>query len=516
MVEVSLTVGKLDASLALLLTKDHHLIEFPTILLPDGVNAGSVVTIKCEQDLEQEKEEKRIFQETQDKILELFGTNEPKAPVLKLKNVTQTSAVLEWDPVDLGSASIKSLSLYKNGSRLGQIPNPLVTTTTKLSGLQIDAGYEFHLRLSTTAGVYESEHLEVQTHKMTDLSGITVCIGQIDPKEGVTLEDIEHSLKTIGAKPSQTEVKVDTTHFVTTVGVGEQWQKATDSNIPVVRPEWLKACETERRIVGVRNFYLNADPRFLETYKSTTGSTPTSTSAEPTDTVAATTHDEETHVPAETQSHETDVLEQGSIEHTAVPVESEIDEVVESAEEEEATVKENAEAVEPNTEASEPANGDVDESNDKSVEAHEKTAEPTEPTNTTDTIDTSHEAETAHESTEAAEPADSSKIVDESVDVSDEPVNASETAEATVSESVDTTTEPSEDTQVGDDKPTEEETQDDKFDDVDINSNANEEEEQDDQADKADEGQVQTNVTKPTTGSNNSKKKNKNKRKGKK
>ena len=28
MVEVSLTVGKLDASLALLLTKDHHLIEF--------------------------------------------------------------------------------------------------------------------------------------------------------------------------------------------------------------------------------------------------------------------------------------------------------------------------------------------------------------------------------------------------------------------------------------------------------------------------------------------------------
>ena len=56
MVEVSLTVGKLDASLALLLTKDHHLIEFPTILLPNGVRAGSIVKIKCDQDLEGEKE----------------------------------------------------------------------------------------------------------------------------------------------------------------------------------------------------------------------------------------------------------------------------------------------------------------------------------------------------------------------------------------------------------------------------------------------------------------------------
>ena len=27
-------------------------------------------------------------------------------------------------------------------------------------------------------------------------------------------------------------------------------------NIPIIRPEWLKACERERRIVGVRDFYV--------------------------------------------------------------------------------------------------------------------------------------------------------------------------------------------------------------------------------------------------------------------
>ena len=77
MVGVLLTVGKLDASLALLLTKDHHLIEFPTILLPNGVRAGSIVKIKCDQDLEGEKEEQKEFQTIQDEILTTFGTNLP-------------------------------------------------------------------------------------------------------------------------------------------------------------------------------------------------------------------------------------------------------------------------------------------------------------------------------------------------------------------------------------------------------------------------------------------------------
>ncbi|CAM9023497.1 unnamed protein product [Wickerhamomyces anomalus] len=237
MVEVSLTVGKLDASLALLLTKDHHLIEFPTILLPDGVSAGSVVTIKCDQDLDEEAKDKNIFEDVQEQILEMFGKNEPKAPILKIKNVTQTSAVLEWEQLDLGSANIKSLTLYKNNSRLGQIPNPLVNTTTKLSGLPVDTPYEFHLRLDTTAGIYQSEPVKLRTHKMTDLSGITVCLGEIDPKEGITREDIESSLANMGAKPLQDEVKVDTTHFICTLGLGPQYKKALDNNIPKSVPK---------------------------------------------------------------------------------------------------------------------------------------------------------------------------------------------------------------------------------------------------------------------------------------
>ncbi|KAF3994160.1 hypothetical protein FT663_00130 [Candidozyma haemuli var. vulneris] len=259
MVEVSLTVGKLDASLALLLTKDHHLIEFPTILLPNGVKAGSIVKIRVDRDLETELEEKKQFQAIQDEIIDTFGKNLPKTPQLRVKNVTQTSCVLEWDELDLGTASLKNLVLFRDGKKLGAIPQALTNKTTKLSGLPIDKTFKFHLRLDTTAGVYKSEEVEVTTHKMTDLSGITVCLGDITPNDQFTVDDIQAALKNMGAHhPAQETVKVDTTHYITTRENKQnpEFVKANDMNIPIIRPEWLKACERERRIVGVRDFYV--------------------------------------------------------------------------------------------------------------------------------------------------------------------------------------------------------------------------------------------------------------------
>ena len=260
MVEVSLTVGKLDASLALLLTKDHHLIEFPTILLPNGVKAGSIVKIKCDQDFETEKEEEKQFGLIQDEILNTFGKNLPKNPVLKPKNITQTSCVLEWESLNLGTANLKNLFLYKDGKKLGSIPQPLTNKTTKLSGLPIDQTFKFQLKLDTTAGVYLSDVIEVTTHKMTNLSGITVCLGDITPNDQFTIDDIQETLKNIGAHyPAQDKVKVDTTHFICTKENQQNPEcvKAGDMNIPIIRPEWLKACERDSRIVGVRDYYVS-------------------------------------------------------------------------------------------------------------------------------------------------------------------------------------------------------------------------------------------------------------------
>lgn len=149
------------------------------------------------------------------------------------------------------------MSLWRNGQKAGNIPQPTVTKSTKISGLAVDTDYNFQLVLRTTAGTFASEKLEVRTHKMTDLSGITVTPGILPAQ---LKESLAKAVERIGAKMADT-VRIDTTHFVTTEGRGMGWEKAVEMNIPVVRPEWVEGCERGGRIVGVRQYYLDADPR---------------------------------------------------------------------------------------------------------------------------------------------------------------------------------------------------------------------------------------------------------------
>lgn len=118
----------------------------------------------------------------------------------------------------------------------------------------------FHLVLRTSAGQYSSEKLAVRTHKMTDLSGITVTPGVLP---AALRESLSGAVDRIGGKIVE-NVRIDTTHFVCTEGRGREWERAVEMNIPVVRPEWVEGCEREGRIVGVRGYYLNADPKLRQ------------------------------------------------------------------------------------------------------------------------------------------------------------------------------------------------------------------------------------------------------------
>ena len=204
-----------------------------------------------------ENQSKNKFLQLQDDIFHAFGDSEPAAPVLRCRNATQTSVVLEWDPIELATADVLSLSLFRNGQKAGNIPRPMVMQSTKISGLAVDTEYIFHLVLRTTAGTFSSEKVAVRTHKMTDLSGITVTPGILPAQ---LRESLVKAVERIGAKMADT-VRIDTTHFVTTEGRGISWEKAVEMNIPVVRPEWVEGCERGGRIVGVRQYYLDADPR---------------------------------------------------------------------------------------------------------------------------------------------------------------------------------------------------------------------------------------------------------------
>ncbi|MCJ1278861.1 Chitin synthase, class 5 [Puttea exsequens] len=257
---ISLTVGKVDAGVAVLLTEDKRLIEFPSILLPPSIISGSIVDITVARNTTSEVAAAQRFSALQSVILSTYGFASPSPPILRCRNATQTSVVLEWDKIDLATAELRSLSLWRNGAKAGVIPREGGVTATKVSGLAVDTEYVFHLVLRTSAGVYSSEKLRVKTHKMTDLSGITVTPGILP---GQLRESLSGAVERIGGKIAD-EVRIDTTHFVCTEGRGREWEKAVEGNIPVVRPEWVEGCEREGRIVGVRGYYLDANPKLRQ------------------------------------------------------------------------------------------------------------------------------------------------------------------------------------------------------------------------------------------------------------
>ncbi|GLB34254.1 putative fibronectin type 3 domain containing protein [Lyophyllum shimeji] len=267
------TVGKLDAGMAILLGERAHLIEFPSILLPPGATTGSIVNIAVHRNHAEEKKRDAEFWALQNDILQEFGVRAPEHPKLQLRNVTQTSVTLEWPPIQLATAKLRSLDIYRNGQRLASIPSPTTNTSTKLSGLEINTDYSFQLILRTTAGTFPSNLIRVRTHTMSDTSGISVCFGNV--QDPVMLENAKLALREMKAKWSD-KIQIDTTHFVCTTPAatpsgaqasgsssgapGVEYQRALQLSIPVVQPHWILACHAEKKMVPIASFYLGATP----------------------------------------------------------------------------------------------------------------------------------------------------------------------------------------------------------------------------------------------------------------
>lgn len=199
----------------------------------------------------------------------------------QVRNVTQTSVTLEWSALNLAKSKLRSLDIYRNGQRLAAIPSAHTNKSTKLSGLELDTGYTFQLILRTSAGTFPSNLLEVQTHTMSNTSGIVVCLGPIEDEE--LRENAKSALQEMGAKWSE-KIEIDTSHFVCDTPriadgmvhqqgqqggakavagyaqvLGVEYQRALQLSIPTVQPSWILACHGQKRYVVVSVFALNRD-----------------------------------------------------------------------------------------------------------------------------------------------------------------------------------------------------------------------------------------------------------------
>ncbi|KAJ2160227.1 hypothetical protein GGF46_002436 [Coemansia sp. RSA 552] len=252
------TVGKLDAGMAMLLTEDYQLIEFPSVLLPQGVVLGSVVNIDVGRDRDTERRQRAEFRELQEQILADFGTHHPKAPVIRAGHTTQTWTVIEWEPLELASAELRSLHLYRDDQRMMQaMPATLElansTGAVKTTGLDVDQEYEFKIEMRTSAGTYFSNTISVRTQSLENLTGVRVCFGECDSQEEVA--NLKEALTRIGASWTDT-VSLSITHFVARFKSGAGYEAALRCNIPVVKPDWLLACEANGKLQPAIKFHL--------------------------------------------------------------------------------------------------------------------------------------------------------------------------------------------------------------------------------------------------------------------
>ncbi|KAI9318366.1 BRCT domain-containing protein [Dichotomocladium elegans] len=198
-----------------------------------------------------------MFWDLEETILKKYGEVEPENPTLHVRHTTQTSLTLEWEPLKLHTAELRSLEIYKNGTKLAQHV-PANTNHIKLSGLDVDHEYEFHLVMKTTSGQYESNRVKVRTHKMEDLTGIVVTFGEFQQSEPV-ISEMKALLDKIGAAWTE-EITHDTTHLIAQVPRGSKYEMALTNSIPVVKPDWLVQCDKNKKIQPSLPYYIVSVP----------------------------------------------------------------------------------------------------------------------------------------------------------------------------------------------------------------------------------------------------------------
>jgi hypothetical protein len=67
---VNYTVGRIEDGNAILLSRDHNLIDVPLSLLPPGIHPGNILKFQVERNMKEEKKREKEILSIQKQILE--------------------------------------------------------------------------------------------------------------------------------------------------------------------------------------------------------------------------------------------------------------------------------------------------------------------------------------------------------------------------------------------------------------------------------------------------------------
>ena len=187
-------------------------------------------------------------------VYDLFSRT-PKIPIITIKSITQTSLVIKWEPLELYFAELRGIDVYRNGIKLAATPSPNAHSV-KLSGLDMNHEYELWIIVRTSAGSFSSNKELVRTHTIDNLTGLNPTFGLFNNPSDVS--ELVEIITRIGASYSE-DLSTDNTHLICTLPRGPKFERAQELNIPIVSPEFLKACESNGKIMPSHLFYMQSE-----------------------------------------------------------------------------------------------------------------------------------------------------------------------------------------------------------------------------------------------------------------
>lgn len=252
------TVGKVESGIAVLLTDDLQMFEIPSRLLADSA-PGSILRLDlaAAQTIQGQREES--FMALQSRLLEEFAREPDHRAIeggLSTTGRTHTSLTVgwpQWTEMSGTQSTLYAIDALLDGRRLPVTLTP-EETTLKLSGLDPGRTYTIQLVFRSSAGRFSTAPLTLKTVALEDFSCLRVAVDGLP-------ESVVAELGELGVHLAAENESVDLVVTGRTQGQllegqdeGELLRKSRQAKVPLVTPEWVRACREAGRMQSVTQF----------------------------------------------------------------------------------------------------------------------------------------------------------------------------------------------------------------------------------------------------------------------
>lgn len=259
------TVGKIEEGLVILVSDDLQLVEFPFDCLPgsshEAIGVGSIISLQIEHDGKLESDRQDEFTRLQDQIRASFGKKVDETVFEQILNpaiCTHSMVSAKWTSWKALLESqgwrykLHSLDCYLDGTIL-QSNIDEAEDTMRVNNLEAGKSFEIQLVFRTSNGNFKSNVVKIGTKQEDDFSGLHLFLVDAENETNylcfrlgaLVIDDFNvdgEARPTHLIAKSLSEVPAD-------ILLG-----ARNADIPILTPDWLKACDTLKKLCPPAEF----------------------------------------------------------------------------------------------------------------------------------------------------------------------------------------------------------------------------------------------------------------------